>query len=79
MKRYSGPMIFYAQDFCQPFSIGGKRLGFGRMREEHYFYIPCILKEKESVVFLENVAGLCNHDGGVWQLILIISCLKEID
>ena len=50
---------------CQPFSIGGKRLGFQDSRGTLFFEVARIIKEKKpKVVFLENVAGIKNHDGG---------------
>ncbi len=50
---------------CQPFSIGGKRLGFEDSRGTLFFEVARIIKEKmPKAVFLENVAGLKNHDGG---------------
>jgi len=64
---------------CQPFSIGGKRLGFEDTRGTLFFDVLRILKEKRpATFFLENVAGLCNHDGGK-TIDTIIGCLKEID
>lgn len=64
---------------CQPFSIGGKRLGFEDTRGTLFFDVLRILKEKRpATFFLENVAGLCNHDDGK-TIDTIISCLKEID
>lgn len=50
---------------CQPFSIAGKRLGFDDDRGELFFEVARIIKDKQpKVVFLENVAGLTNHDKG---------------
>jgi len=64
---------------CQPFSIGGKRLGFEDTRGTLFFDVLRILKEKRPrAFFLENVAGLCNHDGGN-TIETIINSLKEID
>lgn len=64
---------------CQPFSIGGKRLGFEDTRGTLFFDVLRILKEKRpAAFFLENVAGLCNHDGGK-TIDTIISCLEDID
>lgn len=64
---------------CQPFSIGGKRLGFEDTRGTLFFDVLRILNEKRpSAFFLENVAGLCNHDGGK-TIETIINALKEID
>lgn len=64
---------------CQPFSIGGKRLGFEDTRGTLFFDVLRILKEKRpKAFFLENVAGLCNHDAGK-TIETIIGCLKDID
>lgn len=50
---------------CQPFSIGGLRKGFTDTRGTLFFDIERILREKgPKVIFLENVRGLENHDGG---------------
>lgn len=50
---------------CQPFSIGGKRLGFEDTRGTLFFEVARIIKEKKPKAFLlENVKGLVNHDGG---------------
>lgn len=63
---------------CQPFSIGGKRLGFEDTRGTLFFDVLRILKEKRpSAFFLENVAGLCNHDSGR-TMNTIINCLEDI-
>ena len=64
---------------CQAFSIGGKRLGFEDTRGTLFFDVLRILKEKRPrAFFLENVAGLCNHDGGK-TIDTILGCLREID
>jgi DNA (cytosine-5)-methyltransferase 1 len=64
---------------CQPFSIGGKRLGFEDTRGTLFFDVLRILKEKRpSAFFLENVAGICNHDSGK-TIETIIRSLKEIE
>ena len=50
---------------CQPFSIGGKRLGFEDTRGTLFFDVLRILKEKKPrAFFLENVSGIISHDGG---------------
>jgi DNA (cytosine-5)-methyltransferase 1 len=50
---------------CQAFSIAGKRAGFEDMRGTLIFEIFRLAAErKPKVLFLENVAGLLNHDGG---------------
>ena len=63
---------------CQPFSIGGKRLGFEDTRGTLFFDVLRILKEKRPrAFFLENVAGLCNHDGGK-TMKTILDCLEDV-
>lgn len=48
---------------CQPFSAGGKRLGFLDTRGTLFFEIERILRDKEPYGFiLENVEGLVKHD-----------------
>lgn len=48
---------------CQPFSICGKKKGFDDVRGTLFFDICRIINEKKpSVVFLENVKHLINHD-----------------
>ena len=48
---------------CQPFSAGGKRLGFVDTRGTLFFEIERILAEKKPYGFiLENVEGLVKHD-----------------
>lgn len=48
---------------CQPFSTGGKRLGFVDTRGTLFFEIERILAEKKPYGFiLENVEGLVKHD-----------------
>src|SRR5699024_3374393 len=50
---------------CQSFSIAGKRRGFQDTRGTLFFEIARIIRErKPKLVFLENVKGLFNHDGG---------------
>lgn len=63
---------------CQPFSLAGRRLGFGDTRGTLFFEVARILREKRpKAFFLENVRGLANHDGGK-TLEVILSTLKEI-
>lgn len=46
---------------CQPFSMAGLKKGFNDDRGNHFFNILDILKiHNPSVIFLENVKGLCN-------------------
>ena len=48
---------------CQPFSSGGKRLGFLDTRGTLFFEIERILRQKKPYGFiLENVEGLVKHD-----------------
>ncbi len=48
---------------CQPFSAGGKRLGFVDTRGTLFFEIERILTEKKPHGFiLENVEGIVKHD-----------------
>ena len=48
---------------CQPFSICGKKMGFEDTRGTLFFDVCRIIKEKNpSVVVLENVKHLINHD-----------------
>ena len=50
---------------CQPFSLAGKRMGFEDTRGTLFFEVLRIIKEKRpKAFFLENVAGLTNHDKG---------------
>lgn len=50
---------------CQSFSIAGKRGGFEDTRGTLFFEIARIIRERQpKLVFLENVKGLLNHDGG---------------
>lgn len=50
---------------CQSFSIAGKRRGFEDTRGTLFFEIMRIAKERHPrYLFLENVKGLLNHDGG---------------
>ncbi len=50
---------------CQAFSIAGKRRGFEDMRGTLIFEIFRLAAErKPRILFLENVKGLLNHEGG---------------
>lgn len=63
---------------CQPFSIGGLRLGFEDSRGTLFFEVARILKDKKPSCFiLENVKGLVNHDNGN-TLRVIENTLNEI-
>lgn len=68
---------------CQPFSVAGLRLGFEDTRGTLFFNIANIIKVKiergtaPKVLFLENVRGLKNHDGGK-TLQVILATLEEL-
>mgnify|MGYP005635166921 FL=1 len=63
---------------CQAFSIAGKRKGFNDTRGSLFFEIARIAKEKQpSILFLENVKGLFNHDKGE-TFRTILSSLDEV-
>ena len=50
---------------CQPFSVCGKQKGFSDNRGNLFFEIGKVIDAKEpSIVFLENVANLVEHDDG---------------
>lgn len=50
---------------CQAFSVAGKRGGFEDTRGTLFFEIARIIRARQpKLVFLENVRGLLNHDGG---------------
>lgn len=50
---------------CQSFSVAGKRRGFDETRGTLFFDIIRIAKHHQTpFLFLENVKGLLNHDGG---------------
>lgn len=50
---------------CQPFSITGERRGFDDLRGTIFFHLAEIIQQtRPMAVFLENVPGLLNHDGG---------------
>lgn len=50
---------------CQPFSIAGKQKGFKDDRGDLFFQIARVVEAKRpSIIFLENVANLLEHDDG---------------
>jgi DNA (cytosine-5)-methyltransferase 1 len=62
---------------CQAFSIAGKRGGFTDTRGTLFFDVAEIIKQKKpKAIFLENVKGLRNHDGGK-TLATILNVLRE--
>ncbi|QEL88514.1 DNA (cytosine-5-)-methyltransferase [Bacillus mycoides] len=63
---------------CQAFSIAGKRLGFAETRGTLFFEIARFAKEiQPQYLFLENVKGLLNHEGGN-TFRTILSTLDEL-
>jgi DNA (cytosine-5)-methyltransferase 1 len=63
---------------CQPFSISGKKLGFKDTRGTLFFNICEIIRiKKPSVVVLENVKNLVNHDKKR-TLTVILNTLLEL-
>jgi len=62
---------------CQAFSIAGKRGGFEDTRGTLFFEVAEIIKRKQpKAIFLENVKGLRNHNGGK-TLATIINVLRN--
>lgn len=62
---------------CQAFSIAGKRGGFEDTRGTLFFDVAEIIKRKQpQAVFLENVKGLRNHNGGK-TLATILNVLRN--
>lgn len=68
----------FALDFpCQAFSIAGKRGGFEDTRGTLFFDVAEIIKRKQpKAIFLENVKGLRNHNGGK-TLATILNVLRN--
>ena len=63
---------------CQAFSYAGQRMGFTDKRGTLFLEIARIAKEKRpKLLFLENVAGLLNHDKGK-TFATIINTLYEV-
>ena len=62
---------------CQAFSIAGKRGGFEDTRGTLFFDVAEIIKRKQpKAIFLENVKGLRNHNGGK-TLATILNVLRD--
>ena len=62
---------------CQAFSIAGKRGGFEDTRGTLFFDVAEIIKNKQpKAIFLENVKGLLNHNGGK-TLATILNVLRN--
>nr|DAM50889.1 MAG TPA: Cytosine specific methyltransferase [Caudoviricetes sp.] len=68
---------------CQPFSNAGLKKGFEDTRGTLFFSIANLIKAKveagtpPKVLFLENVKGLKNHDGGN-TLKVILATIEEL-
>lgn len=66
-RNFNGTVGLIAGGFpCQSFSIAGKREGFlNQTKGTLFFEVARAVKQiKPRFVFLENVKGLLNHDGG---------------
>ncbi|QEA43275.1 DNA cytosine methyltransferase [Leuconostoc lactis] len=66
-SEFNGKVELIAGGFpCQSFSIAGKREGFlNQTKGTLFFEVARAVKQiKPRFVFLENVKGLLNHDGG---------------
>jgi DNA (cytosine-5)-methyltransferase 1 len=62
---------------CQAFSIAGRRGGFEDTRGTLFFEVAEIIKRKQpKAIFLENVKGLRNHNGGK-TLATILNVLRN--
>jgi DNA (cytosine-5)-methyltransferase 1 len=62
---------------CQAFSIAGKRGGFEDTRGTLFFDVAEIInRKKPKAIFLENVKGLRNHNGGK-TLATILNVLRN--
>ena len=62
---------------CQAFSIAGKRGGFEDTRGTLFFDVAEIIRHKQpKAIFLENVKGLRNHNGGK-TLATILNVLRN--
>ena len=62
---------------CQAFSIAGKRGGFEDTRGTLFFDVAEIINRKQpKAIFLENVKGLRNHNGGK-TLATILNVLRN--
>ncbi len=62
---------------CQAFSIAGKRGGFEDTRGTLFFDVAEVIKNrKPKAIFLENVKGLRNHNGGK-TLATILNVLRN--
>ena len=70
--------LFCAGFPCQAFSVAGKRKGFQDTRGTLFFEICRITKAKRpTLLLLENVKGLLNHDRGR-TFTIILQSLEEL-
>ncbi|QTB21597.1 DNA cytosine methyltransferase [Lysinibacillus sphaericus] len=77
--RDRGPIDIICGGFpCQAFSVAGKRKGFDDTRGTLFFEIARFANIiRPRYLFLENVKGLLNHDGGI-TFEVILRTLDEI-
>lgn len=62
---------------CQTFSVIGRKAGFSDDRGQIIFHLARIIQETRPKAFiLENVRGLCTHDGGK-TIKIILNLLSE--
>ena len=62
---------------CQSFSIAGKRGGFADTRGTLFFEVMRLAEVRQpEYIFLENVKGLLNHDGGATFEVIIRSMVQ---
>lgn len=61
---------------CQPFSVGGKQLGFGDPRDGFPAFLAAVKQVQPQVLMFENVRGLMyrNH----WYLDMIVEQLRDL-
>lgn len=79
-RKFNGTVDIISGGFpCQSFSIAGKREGFlNKTKGTLFFEIARAVKQiKPRIIFLENVKGLLNHDGGD-TFRTILSTLDEL-
>ncbi|MGC7931269.1 DNA cytosine methyltransferase [Lysinibacillus sp. VIII_CA] len=77
--RDRGPIDIICGGFpCQAFSVAGKRKGFDDTRGTLFFEIARFANIiRPQYLFLENVKGLLNHDGGI-TFEVILRTLDEL-
>lgn len=60
---------------CQPFSVGGRQLGFGDPRDGFPAFLAAVQQVQPQLVLFENVRGLMYRNR--WYLDMIIDRLQE--